>query len=393
MREKVKTICIDARYIFPDMTGIGRYLYNLIDQITILTQDRKDIKFLILEIDKFAENSILRALDNRPNLNFVKVQVFPQTIRNHFLQSYLGKYQIDLFHYPQFDFPFFMNYPSVITLYDMNPQTHPNFFPGMIGFIKKYYSILTNYVGLKKATSVIAISKATKLEIINFYGAKYGSKIDVVYLGVDKKFYGFTPNSMNVTYYQNIKRKYKVEKYLLYVGNDRPHKNIKNLLLGFNKFKQECDSDIKLVLAGKFSYDKSFNLSVEVEKLNLKQDVIQFAPNDDELITLYLFAEAFLFLSLSEGFGLPILEAMALGTPVITSDASSMKEIGEGAALLVNSLDIGDISSAIKKIVDLKNERESLVALGSDRANRFSWQLCAEQTLEIYDRILKTNYK
>jgi len=106
MTDNVKIICIDARYIFPNMDGIGRYLYNLIDEISLLTEKRKDIKFLILEIDKFADTSILRALDNRQNLQFVRIRVFPQTVRNHFLQNYLKKYQIDLFHYPQFDFPF-----------------------------------------------------------------------------------------------------------------------------------------------------------------------------------------------------------------------------------------------------------------------------------------------
>ena len=390
MTDNVKIICIDARYIFPNMDGIGRYLYNLIDEISLLTEKRKDIKFLILEIDKFADTSILRALDNRQNLQFVRIRVFPQTVRNHFLQNYLKKYQIDLFHYPQFDFPFFINYPSVVTLYDMNPQTHTNFFHGKKGIIKKYYSILTNYVAIIKANSVIAISKTTKSEIINFYGNKYGEKIEVVYLGVDKKFYGLTAKSTHFNLFQKIKNKYNFEKYLLYVGNDRPHKNIKNLLLSFKNFKIHNNSNIKLILAGKFSYDKSFVLSEELEKLFLTEDVIQFTPSDDELIVLYLFAEAFLFLSLSEGFGLPILEAMALGVPVITSNTSSLKEIGEGAAFLVNPLNFEEISAAMEKVVILNNERENLVTLGRLRANKFTWQLCAEQTLTIYDKILNS---
>jgi len=391
MTENVRTICIDARYIFPNIDGIGRYLYNLIDQLSILSKNRKDIKFIVLEIDKFANTSILRSLDNRQNLQFVRLGVFPQTLRNHFLHKYLKKYQIDLFHYPQFDLPLFLRYPAVVTIHDLNPQTYKDFFLGIKGIIKKNYSIFTNYFALIKADSVIAISENTKSEIINFWGKKYEEKTEVVYLGVDKKFHGFYPKSAYVNLFERIKKKYSIEKYFLYVGNDRPHKNIKNLLLSFKYFKLNNNSTIKLILAGKFSYSKSFVLSEELKKLSLVEDVIQFAPSDDELITLYLFAETFLFLSLSEGFGLPILEAMALGTPVIASNRSSLKELGEGAAFLVNPLNIEEISSAMSKVVNLNySERENLVALGRLRANKFTWQLCAEQTLTIYDRILNS---
>lgn len=389
MNENPKIICIDARYLFPRMDGIGRYLYNLIDEISTLTELRKDIHFLILEIDEFAEKSPLRFLEKRKNLRFVKMSIFPQTIKNNFLQFYLRSYHIDLFHYPQFDFPFFMNLPSVVTIHDLNPQIYKNFFRGLKGILKKYASILMNYVALNKASKVIAISKSTKEELVNFYGLKYAKKIEIVCSGVDQKLCDIQKNDFNKNLLETIKSQYGFEKYFLYVGNDRPHKNIKNLLRSFRKFKLLNDNNIKFILAGNFVFEGNLKLEEELTKLELQEEVIHFVPDEEQLICLYLYAEAFLFLSLSEGFGLPILESMALGTPVITSDRSSMKEIGGEAAYLVDPQDIEAITKAMIQIVKFPSSRERLVALGKDQAQKYTWKHCASETLAIYEKILK----
>ena len=143
-------ICIDARYVFPKMDGIGRYLINLIDTLSLLTKNDTSILFFILEVEEFANNSLLRKFDGRDNLNFIKIPVKPLTFQNHFVKKYLNELNIDIFHYPQFDLPFFLgNVKVVTTIHDLNPQKFDHFFPSKLGWIKKYYSILTNWTALK----------------------------------------------------------------------------------------------------------------------------------------------------------------------------------------------------------------------------------------------------
>src|SRR4030067_394935 len=177
----MKRICIDARYIFPQMDGIGRYLYNLIDQLSISTNDNNEYHFIILEVEEFAGNSILRSLHRRKNITFIRIPVKPQTIKNHFIGKYLKNLHIDLYHYPQFDLPWFISEFKIITsILDMNPQMLPNFFPSKLGWVKRYYSILTNWVALKKSDKLITISESTKNDLMKFYGFHDSNKIQAV---------------------------------------------------------------------------------------------------------------------------------------------------------------------------------------------------------------------
>lgn len=381
-------ICIDARYIFPNIDGIGRYLFNLIKHLSNITYDRPDIKFEVLEIEKFSKNSILRNLDERKNITFIKIPVLPQTIFNHFIYYYLRKKDISLYHYPQFDFPLIMKFPSVVTIHDLNPQTYPKFFKGTIGWFKKYYSIFENSYAIRKSDRIIAISENTKKEIINFWGKCYEEKIDVVYLGVDEKFRNVKNNFYYRSHINILRNKYHFDDYFLYVGNNRPHKNIISLLKAFKEFKLKSQNKIKLLLIGNF-FDNRLNFFEILDQLDLKLDVINFSASDEELIALYLFAKAFIYISLSEGFGLPILEAMSLGTPVITSNKSSLKEIGGNAALLVDPLNIQEIALAMENVLN-DNLRIELVNNGYKKAQNFTWEICANKTLATYMKVIES---
>jgi len=280
-----------------------------------------------------------------------------------------------------------MKYPSIVTIHDLNPQTFPNFFMGFSGLIKKYYSIFENKIALLKASKIIAISNNTKKELIEFYGEKYKDKIEVVYLGIDEKFILARKQNFYQTLIDPLKNKYDFEEYFLYVGNNRPHKNILLLLKAFKEFKSRNSNKIKLLLVGKFFNERFMNLQKELVELNLTEHVINFTATDDELISLYSNALAFIYISLSEGFGLPILEAMSLGTPVITSDRSSLKEIGGNAALFVNPLNIKDIVDAMEKIL-IDEIRMNLINNGLKRVSNFTWENCAIKTLKIYEQVI-----
>ena len=162
-------VCIDARYIFPKIDGIGRYLLNLIDKLSEISLAKESIHFYILEVEKFSQDSSLRKFDARKNITFIKVPVLPQTIKNHFIGQYIKYLGIDIYHYPQFDLPWFVSGVKIVTsIMDMNPQKLTEFFPTRLGWIKRYYSILTNWVTLKKSDKIICISESTKYELIEF---------------------------------------------------------------------------------------------------------------------------------------------------------------------------------------------------------------------------------
>src|SRR5690606_30986551 len=256
-------VCIDARYVYPKIDGIGRYLINLIDNISLLSLNDSKIHFYVLEIDEFAHSSLLRNFDNRKNLTFIKIPIKPLSVRNNFLYFYLRHLQLDIFHYPQFDLPFFLpkNVKVITTIHDLNPQKFPEFFQTTLGRLKKYYSIFINSFTLKKSDIIIAISKSTKNEIINFYGERFKNKIKVIYEGVKK----VENSNIETEFLNQIKEKYSLKKYFLYVSNNRPHKNLKRMLHAFSEIKNKFP-DLKFVLVGRQlkNYEKTEKIISEL---------------------------------------------------------------------------------------------------------------------------------
>lgn len=381
-------ICIDARYVFPKIDGIGRYLINLIDKLSEVTLNNEKIHFYVLEVERFSSNSELRKFDGRKNITFIKITTLPQTIKNHFIGRYLRNLDLDIYHYPQFDLPWFVSGVKIVTsIMDMNPQKLHDFFPTKSGWFKRYYAILTNYIALKKSNKIITISESTKRELIDFYNFKDEHKIKAIYLGVDNKS-SLKQNSNNInSELDEIKKKFKLDRYFLYVGNNRPHKNLDRVLQAFALVIQQVKIDIKFLIVG-----QQLKNNPEIEKylvtLNLTDKVISTELSDTELTAVYSGAEAFIYCSLSEGFGLPVLEAMAQGTPVITSDLSSMKEISEGYALLVNPYSVESIKEGMLKLISDEELRKELSRKGLIRAREFTWEKCAQETIKIYSGLL-----
>ena len=387
----MKRICIDARYIFPQMDGIGRYLYNLIDQITTITSGTNEYHFIILEVDEFADSSLLRNFDDRKNITFIKIPVKPQTIKNHFIGKYLKNLQIDLYHYPQFDLPWFVSGFKIVTsILDMNPQRMPGFFPTKIGWIKKYYAILTNWVALKKSDKLITISESTKQELMEFYNFHTSDKIQSVHLGVDAKFFDLSAKEVLSKIIGELKIKYNFKRYFLYVGNNRPHKNLERVLTAFKAVLSQLDFELKFLLVGR-QLKNNLDIDSLLMGIGLKENVISLELSDEELNAVYSDAEAFVFCSLSEGFGLPVLEAMALGCPVITSNLSSMKEIAEGSALMADPYSIKNIEENMLKLLTDAKLKQELIVKGLNNACSFTWEKCAEETLSVYSALLN-NY-
>lgn len=249
----------------------------------------------------------------------------------------------------------------------------------------KSWKVINNISFLKEkikhssVSRLVAISKKTRQDLITQYNIP-ANKIEVVYHGIDHKI--FRP--------MNNKLKGVHKKYILYLGSETPRKNIENLLKAFKIVSQKYP-DIVLLKAG-YSSGPQYreNTKKLIEKYGLKNKVI-FAPEniaEKDLPSYYSNAELFVFPSLKEGFGMPLVEAMACGCPVVTSNIAPMNEIAQGQEL-VNPLSPEEIAKGMIKILSNKKYKEKLIKNGLERAKDFDWEKSANKILEIYKELDK----
>lgn len=230
----------------------------------------------------------------------------------------------------------------------------------------------------KKVRHAIAVSEhfftvsyATKQDLIETYGLDQ-EKITVVYNGVEFEKYNtpVTPEKI-----ENVRKKYQLpNRFYLYFGGNRKHKNIPNIIKAYALLSKEIRSEVKLVIT-----NKSLDLVSLAKELNIEEDVCftSFIDEEDK-IALYQMAEVSVFISLYEGFGIPVIESMAAGTPVITSNTSSLPEAAGPAGILVDPYSIEEISYAMDTIVSNTQQYLKLKKLGLERAQKFSWDSSAE---------------
>ncbi len=227
-----------------------------------------------------------------------------------------------------------------------------------------------------KADHLIAVSEATKKDIIQQYGID-AEKISVITNAASDSF---KPND-NIDQ-QKIKEKYTEGKdYFIYLGSLHPRKNILRLIHGFEQFKATTQSAEKLVLVGRLAW-KADEIKASIQSSVYHKDIIHLSQIESDVGPLVSSAKAMIYVSLFEGFGLPILEAMQSGIPVICSNISSMPEVGGKAALLVNPNDINDIASAIALLSKNSAKREAMVEQGFLQAAKFSWSASAAKTYD-----------
>lgn len=240
---------------------------------------------------------------------------------------------------------------------------------------------------LKKATKIITISNFTKNEIISTCNVTDPSKIIVIYLGFSPKIFNKEKKGTEKTY--QILAKYGLSKnipYILYIGRLEKKKNTLNLVKSFIYLKEK-DKDLphKLVLVGKpgFGYDEIKKTIIESRKA---RDIIETGwVSENDLSYILASASLFVFPSFYEGFGIPLLEAMATGVPVVASRVASIPEICDNSALFFDPYSLEDIAGKIYKLIKDDNLRQTLTNLGIKRAQNFSWAKCAQKTLEVFN--------
>ena len=268
---------------------------------------------------------------------------------------------------------------SVITLHDLAIYRHPEWFPKGQWLATKLIVPAT----IRKASKIIAPSQATKKDLIELFRVP-GEKIIVIPHGVEPRFFKESGISNSQFPILNQFSMSKFSKpYILFVGTLEPRKNIERIVDAYADLPKDILERYDLVLAGRKGWnDRDILLKIGKEKIKVLPDI-----TNDQLPELYQNAALFVYPSLYEGFGLPILEAMAAGAPVITSNTSSMPEVAAGAAITINPLHTGEISGAIEKILRDPALVKQLSEDGVSRARHFTWGETAKRTLSVYESL------
>ncbi|MBI3379817.1 glycosyltransferase family 4 protein [Candidatus Gottesmanbacteria bacterium] len=298
--------------------------------------------------------------------------------------------RFDVVHYPYFD-PFFLTLPvfkirpTIVTVHDLIPFKYPSQFPkGVKGELKW----LIQKYSLQNSSAIITDSYTSKKDIIH-YGRIDEEKVNIIYLGVRKEFKLLKSTSI----LNQIRKKYNLpSNFILYVGDVNYNKNITGIIRTFAKIVNNLQS-LGLVLVGNGFINNSLQLSeilTLISELGLNKKILRLGYVEiHDLAAIYNLAKIYLQPSFAEGFGLPIVEAMACGCPVIVSNTSSLPEITHDAATLVNPANIDDIVNAVIKVVKGKILREEFIQKGLERVKLFTWDNCASQTIKVYKEVLR----
>jgi glycosyltransferase involved in cell wall biosynthesis len=351
--------------------GINWYIYNLLLNLALV--DQKNQYTVFLGDRRFPPNPGLTLRTSWLSTTQPLVRIGWEQLVQPFV---LWQEKIDLLHSLAFVTPLLSPCPSVITIYDLSFLIFPQGFRHS----KRLYLTLLTRPSARKARRIITISESTKRDTVRLLGVS-SKKVDVVYCGVDKAFHPLPEGEV-----ASFRQKHGLpERIILFVGTIEPRKNVVRLIEAYSRLR---DGQVKLVIGGDrgWLYEEVF---ARVEELELTGDVLfpGYIP-PDELPLWYNAAELFVYPSLYEGFGLPPLEAMACGTPVITSTVSSLPEVVGEAGLTVDPMDSKGLAEAMNQVLGDGALRQSMRERGLARAGCFSWARAARETVGVYQRAL-----
>jgi len=271
------------------------------------------------------------------------------------------------------------NLRTVVTVHDLAFKRFPQYFPK--GDLRKL-NVLSDH-SIANATKLIAVSESTKRDILEFYPKRKESDIKVIHHGFDHALFFSEEEANDEGDFEFISKTYnlKPKTYLLYVGAIQPRKNLETLVEAFEKIKR-TGCDLKLVIAGEKAWMWERILE-RIESSPAKDDIILTGKVPfNQLPVLYRNAKIFVFPEKFAGFGIPILEAFASGTPVVAAHNSSLLEVGDGAALYFETENSDDLWAKIESVIADDDMRKKMIVLGRERAKEFSWEKCAQETLE-----------
>jgi glycosyltransferase involved in cell wall biosynthesis len=365
-------IAIDVRKLHD--FGIGTYVRNLLRQLARL--DNTSEYVLISRPD---DRETLAALG--PNFRAVAETASPYSVKEQFtIPAQLRRERVDVFHVPHYVLPPLVGCKSVVTIHDCIHLVFPQYLPNRLAHT---YAHAAMWTAAHRARRVLTVSEASKRDILRFCRVPAG-KVDVIYNAIDDRF-GVAPTAEEI---RVVRERFQLhDPFVLYAGNIKPHKNLERLIEAFS-----------LVRRGPFEQTKLLIIGDEISKYaTLRRAVHHFKQHkyvrfhgfvsDATLAVLYRLAAVFAFPSLYEGFGLPPLEAMASGCPVVTSNVSSLPEVVGDAALLIDPYDPRALADAIHRVLIDCQLRQTLREKGLARARIYSWERSVARVHNVYEEV------
>ncbi len=367
---------IDARKL--NDFGIGAYIRNLLEAVGRRPESQR-YRFRVYvpaeELDALPPlpSHFEVVPDDSPGYSISELTRFAwRLLRDH----------LDLFHATHYVIPPLARARAVVTIHDIIHVLYPQFLPNRAALL---YARVMIRRALSRADRIITVSYNSKRDLVDYFGIS-PARIDVIYNGVAARFHPGIPQAER----DRVAAQYGLPRpYLLFLGGEKPHKNVRNVLRAFAEARRERTLPHALVLAGPMPKNRS-RVDALIAGLDLSSRVIRpgVVPEED-LPALFAGADAFLYPTLYEGFGLPVAEAMACGVPVLTSSTSALQEIAGGYAYLADPMDVGAIARGIAELATDPARRAEFAELGKRRARDFSWDRAAEQTLRVYAETLR----
>jgi glycosyltransferase involved in cell wall biosynthesis len=368
------SLVLDARTATDHFPGIGRYVVSL---ARALAQVAPELGATLLYDPSAAATRL-----TLPDLPRVACAASPFSLRQQWVvPGQLRRMQAALYHSPYYLMPYWTGVPTMLTCYDLIPLLYPQYYSAM----QRLIFWLAHSLALKVSSKILAISHATRADLVQRFHID-PRRVVVTQLAPDPAFHP-QPAGEIVALRARLGLP---EQYVLYLGSNKPHKNLVRLVKAWqiSNLPRSPVSGLKLVIAG--HWDSRYPEARQaVENAGLKDQVVSVGPvAEGDLPALYSGATLFVFPSLYEGFGLPVLEAMACGVPVVCSNTSSLPELAGDAALLADSSDVDALAATMSQALTGEDLRHEMRQKGMAQVAKFSWEQTARETLAVYEQVI-----
>ena len=365
-----RNILIDGTTISSKMDGLSQYILNIVNWL-----DVGEANFsLIVRPNQCPNDYLTKFIAKGISVEEVSISPIGPLRELQFTVFFMkSKQKFDAVFFPSNQYPFFVTLPSVYTIHDLIYEQFPEQL-GKLSTFKRFYLHRVVKRGLNKAKKVIAVSEYTKQEIIKYHGHKYEEKIEVIYEGWE--------HLIKTSLHTVIQKPWK--NYIFYVGSSRGHKNLINLLYAVSEINDTLPPNYGVLICGNTANFQEKHQEL-IDKINRQRQIIKFTGwvSDEELTAYFSNANAFIFPSLSEGFGIPILEAFYYKVPALLSNQGSLPEVAGNSAIYFNPSDKKDIADKIMYFIENEDDiAPTLKLIGTERLKEFGWENASNKILK-----------